>query len=509
MVKRRILAVLLMMVLLLLPLTTFAEGEKEGGSAGTPEAVSAAAESLSDGKKADGAVLSFSLPGDTIGRKKSMKLSVKAEGREITKKTVIKYASLDETVAVIKNGAVVGVAPGTARLTATATFEDGTVLEAETPITVIVPLTGLKISRQVEVFINEERKIGDLLTFVPADTTEKGLTYAVEDASVASVSADGTLKGLNGGKTVLMITADSGSARPVSAKCSVIVSEAVSSIELKEQTVTVGKRKKVQLEARVLPESATNQKLIWTSEDSKVATVSKTGLVTGVGNGTTRITCTAADGSGATATAEVRVITAVSSVKLGGKAMGIISGTKKTVQATVLPADATNPALKWQSDDSSVARVDSRGEISAVSTGMCTVTATATDGSGIRASIKVYVEPVNPVSVEEIRWTTFFGIRDGHMGVRARNLCSYLKIKSFRYTVRTSVFWGSSQSEELKYNGKVISPGKLGKSKMSKYVVPGFTTASQVSITVTSVTFTDGTGYAIPSAWQENANFGI
>ena len=63
----------------------------------------------------------------------------------------------------------------------------------------------------------------------------------------------------------------------------------------------------LQLIATVLPENASNKSVTWSSNDESVATVSETGLVTAVANGTATITATANDGSGKSATCEVTV----------------------------------------------------------------------------------------------------------------------------------------------------------------------------------------------------------
>lgn len=62
----------------------------------------------------------------------------------------------------------------------------------------------------------------------------------------------------------------------------------------------------VQLTATVTPDNAANKKVIWTSSNSKVATVDENGLVTAVANGTAIITATTEDG-GKIATAKIRV----------------------------------------------------------------------------------------------------------------------------------------------------------------------------------------------------------
>ena len=60
------------------------------------------------------------------------------------------------------------------------------------------------------------------------------------------------------------------------------------------------------LTATVTPSNATNKSVSWTSDDTNVATVSGSGMVTAIGAGTATITVTTTDGS-KTDTCEVTV----------------------------------------------------------------------------------------------------------------------------------------------------------------------------------------------------------
>lgn len=72
----------------------------------------------------------------------------------------------------------------------------------------------------------------------------------------------------------------------------------VTSITIDNATLTIEEGKTGQLNASVLPVDATNQNYTWSSSDASIATVSATGLVTGVSVGTATISATASDGSG-------------------------------------------------------------------------------------------------------------------------------------------------------------------------------------------------------------------
>ncbi len=68
--------------------------------------------------------------------------------------------------------------------------------------------------------------------------------------------------------------------------------------------------------------------------------------------------------------------------------------------ATVGADDAVNKEIVWKSADESVATVDAAGVITAISVGETDVTATATDGSGVKAVCHVIVDPTLAASIE-------------------------------------------------------------------------------------------------------------
>ena len=68
--------------------------------------------------------------------------------------------------------------------------------------------------------------------------------------------------------------------------------------------------------------------------------------------------------------------------------------------ATVLPVDADNPAVAWASSNDDVATVDQTGKVTAVALGSCTITCSATDGSGIKAECKVTVLEDNSGTID-------------------------------------------------------------------------------------------------------------
>ncbi|MHC1785781.1 MAG: leucine-rich repeat protein [Christensenellales bacterium] len=99
-----------------------------------------------------------------------------------------------------------------------------------------------------------------------------------------------------------------------------------------------------QLSPVIVPESASDKTLIWTSSDLSVVQVSSVGLVTAIGDGTATISASAQDGSGVHASAEVTVKKLaydMSGTKWDYTAPFTYDATEKTVQVTNLPDGVT------------------------------------------------------------------------------------------------------------------------------------------------------------------------
>jgi len=104
--------------------------------------------------------------------------------------------------------------------------------------------------------------------------------------------------------------------------------------------------------------------------------------------------------------------TLASSISLSTTSLTLFESEAATISATVSPAEASNKNLIWTSSDESVATVSSEGNITAVSAGTATITATANDGSGVTATCSVTVKAAASIKHEyvdlgiSVKWAT-------------------------------------------------------------------------------------------------------
>jgi hypothetical protein len=79
--------------------------------------------------------------------------------------------------------------------------------------------------------------------------------------------------------------------------------------------------------------------------------------------------------------------------------VNVFVGETATITATVLPADASIPAVTYTSADETIATVDENGVVSGLVAGTTTITIAATDGSGVTTTINVTVSNIDVTSI--------------------------------------------------------------------------------------------------------------
>ena len=172
----------------------------------------------------------------------------------------------------------------------------------------------------------------------------------------------------------------------------------VTSVSLDNTSLSLEIGESYTLVVTVSPSNATDKSITWSSTNSSVAAVSD-GKVTAKSEGTTTITAEAHNGKTASCTVTVNEpapeVIEVTSVSLNKTSLTLEIGESETLTATVLPSNATDKSVTWTSSDQAVATVVN-GKITAVGSGIATITATASNGKKASCTITV-IEPAPEV----------------------------------------------------------------------------------------------------------------
>ena len=146
------------------------------------------------------------------------------------------------------------------------------------------------------------------------------------------------------------------------------------------------------LVATVLPESAADKSVTWTSSNESVATVDANGVVTAIAVGEATITATTVDGSDLSASCKVTVAPVLAmSIELDKTELDAMEMTEFQLTATVLPENTTNKGVVWTSSDNEIASVDETGLVKMLRVGSVVITATTVDGSNLSASCHITI----------------------------------------------------------------------------------------------------------------------
>lgn len=247
------------------------------------------------------------------------------------------------------------------------TSEISVTKDNDAQIKVVVPATGITVDKTATTIV---KGATDKLTatLVPADANGT-ITWSTSDSSVATVSSDGTVTAVKNGTAT--VTAKCGD---LSAQTKVTVINPLKAITITGTTHSIKKGQTTQLGLTYDPADTTDSvAATWTSSNTSVATVSKTGLVIALKDGSTTIKATVGNVSSTydIAVKEVKL----TGIKMEEKAL-IHKGDTKALTVEYTPADTTDDkTVAWSSSDSTVASVDNNGIVTAVKPGSAVITA--------------------------------------------------------------------------------------------------------------------------------------
>lgn len=172
----------------------------------------------------------------------------------------------------------------------------------------------------------------------------------------------------------------------------------VTSIRLSLDSPKVAPGRSIAFDVTVLPENASRRSLIFTSSNSRYASVDSRGILrtTRAGAGkTVRITARTTDGSNLQTVYTIKIQKkAVKKISFKKKISSVKAGKKVSLKVSVLPRKGANTSVRYISSRPEYATVNSRGQLKALPAGKgkkVKITAISRDGSGKKASMAVRI----------------------------------------------------------------------------------------------------------------------
>jgi uncharacterized protein YjdB len=321
-----------------------------------------------------------------------------ASGVVLNGRTVSWSSGAPGLASVSSSGVVTGIAPGMAVIIATIDGTQGSSLVTVRPVpvatvTISPAATGTIVGQTVPLTAITLDAAGNVLT-------GRVVGWSSSDNTVATVSGTGVVTGIGVGNATISATSE-GQTGTATISVSLVAVASVS-ITPTSANLTVGQA----LQLSATPRDAggtilTGRNVAWSAADPAVATVSSSGVVTGVAPGNTSITATI-DGVMGSAPVAVTAVP-VASVSVSPNTVTIVVGQNVPLTATPLDAGG-NPlvgrVVTWTTSNAGRATVSNGGIVTGVSPGNVTITATSEGKSG-SAAVTVNAPPpvVTTISV--------------------------------------------------------------------------------------------------------------
>lgn len=282
----------------------------------------------------------------------------------------------------------------------------------------------------------------------PADAFDKTMVWTSSNPSVIAVEDTDAYENLltavgSGSATIFAETNDGG----YIAYCNVKVLQPATGIEMSNTEMTVRKGTEFYLNAKILPETADDKTIVWSSNDDNIATVSNDGKVITVAVGQCIITATNPN-TGVSASCTVNVLEPITGLTLNTYYQNMVKDTKFVLVPNIEPVTASNKNVTFWSSDEDVATVDERGVVTAVNGGVCEIVVTTEESSFTAKCIIAVKEYVSSITLtDEFRYLNYGASYEMSADVGAKTATD------------KTLIWSSSNSSVVSVTDKGVITG--------------------------------------------------
>lgn len=260
----------------------------------------------------------------------------------------------------------------------------------------------------------EEGKTSKIKTdILPSNATNKSVNWKSNNESVAVVSRKGLIEAIGIGNAVITVTTQDGNK---TANINVTVTKKVDNLDnVCKSVLKEGFPKKSYtltflqaINVKYFNDSLVKDKITWSSSNPSIVKVDRKGNVLAIGTGKAyvSVSCNNKVYDKTEINAIKRDSVKANKITLSPSSLTINVGVTKSVNATVLPKNASIKSLKWDSSDNTIAKVNNKGQITGIKKGRAKISVSTIDGSA-SASMDVVVrssstKPSTSVGVKTI-----------------------------------------------------------------------------------------------------------
>lgn len=342
----------------------------------------------------------------TAGETRTVAVRVLAEaGGTLTRRVF--WSTQDPTVATVTQaGLVTAVAPGTTQIAASsggrAAVVPVTVLQRPVTLVRVTPATSsVQVGASTTLTAQALDAQGNVLTGRP-------ILWGTSAATVATVSSTGQVSGIAPGSVTITATAEG-----INGTASVTVTPVpVAAVTVSPNTASLTTGETLALAATTVDAQGgalSGRVVTWASSNATIASVSSTGVVSGVAPGNATITATSEGRSGS---AQIRVtLVPVDTISLTPATSTVASGQTVQLQARLTDARGnllSGRVISWSSDQPAIATVDQNGLVSGVAQGAARISAMV-DGKTGTATVNVTPIPIARIDLSPVNPTLLVG----------------------------------------------------------------------------------------------------
>jgi uncharacterized protein YjdB len=306
-----------------------------------------------------------------------------SSGTVLNGRAITWSSSAPGVASVSASGAVSALAAGSATVTATSEGQSGTATISVTAVpvssvTVSPSSAALRVGGTVQLGAVTQDSANNVLT-------GRSVTWSSSAPGIAGVSASGLVTALAAGSATITATSEGKSG---TAAITITVAP-VATVTVTPSTALLRVGTQVALAATTKDSAGntlTGRAITWVSNAPAVATVSASGVVSAVAQGSASVTATS-EGKSATATITVTLVP-VSTVTVTPASSSILVGATQQLSAVTKDSAGhvlTGRTITWSSNAAGIAGVSSGGLVSAFAAGSVTITATSEGKSGSAA----------------------------------------------------------------------------------------------------------------------------
>lgn len=323
------------------------------------------------------------------------------------------------------------------------------------PYTDILPSSVSISAEKTSLGIGEKTNISAAVS--PSNAYDTSVSWSNSNPDVVTLEG-GTIEAVGYGTSTLTATAINGKKTSITITVKEITADKVT---IQEDLEILNIKDKTQFSATISPENVDNPTITWESSDETIATVDQEGNVEALAVGMVTISAKASNGVSDTRTIEVKEVVAEKiEIKLDST---LIHNSTYSAKVVFYPENTTFQDIEWKAKNEKIVKVDSSGNVKALSVGKTTITAIQKD---VEASIQIEVIPLD---VEEIEITSTI---DGKLYLG--NSAEFSAEVTPSNATYPTVYWKVEDTEiaEIDENGHLEAKA-LGKTVVIAYTEDG------------------------------------